>query len=170
MPKIEKYAEEQSLFHVKLYDKDGNLVHWKSLKNLSVGLLFGAYDLRKFRNALPHLIRFYNKINMAGAKKRLEIIYIPLDNLQSEYQVVRALMPWLSVKLNSDLQEFLTTTFKIQPIESVPIKIDYNHFSLPVLLIISSRGTVYKSLELYKTTSELDVLLSKWDYEHCRFK
>lgn len=170
MPKVEKYAEERNLFQVKLYDKEGNQVHWKSLKNLSVGLLFGAYDLRKFRNALPHLIRFYNKVNIPGGKKKLEIIYVPLDNLQSEFHAVRALMPWLSVKPNSDLQEFLIDTFKIQPIESVPIKIDYNHFSLPVLLVISTRGTVYKSLELYKTTSELDVLLSKWDYENCRFK
>ncbi|KRX06093.1 Thioredoxin-like fold [Pseudocohnilembus persalinus] len=80
-------------------------------------LYFGAYHSPPAQAFLPRLIKFYNEVNTE--EEIMQIIYVPFDNSQQEYELSFKEMPWLCLPFNDPRNKQYAAEYQIKGVPNL---------------------------------------------------
>eukprot|EP01054_Gregarina_sp_Poly1_P001572 Gregarina_sp_Poly_1__1571@NODE_139_length_13109_cov_53_487809_g124_i0_p10_GENE_NODE_139_length_13109_cov_53_487809_g124_i0NODE_139_length_13109_cov_53_487809_g124_i0_p10_ORF_typecomplete_len229_score20_69Thioredoxin_8/PF13905_6/1_3e04Thioredoxin_8/PF13905_6/6e17AhpCTSA/PF00578_21/0_001Redoxin/PF08534_10/0_0026UCH_C/PF18031_1/0_11_NODE_139_length_13109_cov_53_487809_g124_i01239313079 len=152
--------------HGTLLNNDGKPVCWTDLRGVSVALYFGAGNIRRCRNFLPFLVHFYKTINENSDRQKVEVIYVPLDEDDREYDSHRKRMPWLALDRRDPLIPELKQHFGVFTAPERPkFGVGPRH-QPPHMSVIGADGRTLRNLSFDHPDEHL---LSRWNYEQNTF-
>ncbi|KAL8273121.1 hypothetical protein Esti_002879 [Eimeria stiedai] len=108
-------------------------------------------------------VQFYKSVNEEGDKKKVEVVYVSLDEERQAFEDSRAHMPWLSVQFDSPLRGTLIRRYrvKVEPSgHSSPLPGSVV-LGLPRLLVVGPQG---QALHWLHCEHESPVVLREWDF------